>query len=298
MNIDNIITFLTIVDTNSFTKSAEYLFCSQAAISQRIKKLENNLGCKVFERNNNQFKLTPEGELFLPYARKITYTLEEAREDIFLKRTIGSQTIPIASSNTPGTYILPQILYSFHDKYTNVNIVNQVEYTKDVLKDIQAKKYNIGFVSQPSNPSYEDLKFIKIKEDPICLVVSIDHPWSKVDSIDLQAVTTERLLVSNPESSIITYIESIGNFKLDANMIRVTGHLEALKQGAIENRGYAILSEFTVQKELKYGLLKKIPLRNISLPSREIYLVQHKEHLLSLAEEMFIRFIKTEMHNL
>ena len=62
--------FLAVAETRSFTKAAEHVGRTQSAISQQISKLENLLGKSLLVRGR-AFALTPEGDIFLSYARQI-----------------------------------------------------------------------------------------------------------------------------------------------------------------------------------------------------------------------------------
>ena len=70
MNIDEILTFLVIQETGSISKAAEKLFVSQAAVSQRLRMLENEVGASLFtrQRGYKNTALTEKGKLFVPIA--------------------------------------------------------------------------------------------------------------------------------------------------------------------------------------------------------------------------------------
>lgn len=66
MEIRNIITFVRIVEYNNFTKAAESLGYSQAAVTAQIKSLEKELGVPLFDRIGRSIALTEKGKTFLP----------------------------------------------------------------------------------------------------------------------------------------------------------------------------------------------------------------------------------------
>ena len=73
--------FVAVVDCNSFTEAAEKCFISQSAISQQINALEEDLGVKLFKRENRKFTLTPAGEYFYREAKVIEHKLDEIRRE-------------------------------------------------------------------------------------------------------------------------------------------------------------------------------------------------------------------------
>lgn len=75
-------TFLKVVEVGSFFKAAEQLFVTQAAVSRRIKVLENDLGSILFVRNKAGAILTASGRRFAKHAAKLVHTLEQARHEV------------------------------------------------------------------------------------------------------------------------------------------------------------------------------------------------------------------------
>ncbi len=292
MNFDLIETFLKIVDNNSFTKTANELYCSQAAISLRVKKLEESINHKLFVRNNNTFELSKEGEVFVPYARKLLRTMESANAAL-TSLQISDQNLDVTSSNTPGTYMLPRVFFKFQERYQKVNIVNHVQYRKSVIKDLEKNIYKIGFISTPSISNNSSLVYHKIADDPVCIVVSPTHPLALTTDLDPSELLNHKIFVSNPDSKAVAMIENIANIKIPISKVHVSGHLEAIKKDILENGGYALLSECAVETELKYGMLKKLDINN--LPHRVLYLVHKTDYTLTNAESILVEFAKESL---
>jgi DNA-binding transcriptional LysR family regulator len=82
MDIDQARTFLEIVRCGSLVAAAERLFVSQTAISARVQRLEQQLGCQLFVRSRNGANLTSDGEAFVSYANQLVQTWEAARRDL------------------------------------------------------------------------------------------------------------------------------------------------------------------------------------------------------------------------
>ncbi|WP_437883239.1 LysR family transcriptional regulator [Pseudomonas sp. LRF_L74] len=82
MDLDSIKTFLDIARYGSFVSAAERLCVTQTAVSARIQKLENLLGCQLFVRNRGGCRLTVDGERFVVHATQLLQTWEAARRDL------------------------------------------------------------------------------------------------------------------------------------------------------------------------------------------------------------------------
>lgn len=298
MNIETLKTFLILAENNNFTKTSEALFCTQAAVSLRIKNLESYYGAKLFSRDNKDVKLTEAGKELLPYAKKIIDISNEAKLKISLLNDLKEQKIHLLCSSTPGTYILPEIIYKFNQKFPYISILNDVKYTKDVIENIKNNTSSFALISQPEFFDTEDLTCEAIGEDPVVLFVGKNHPWKDRKSISIAELKNSKFLISNPKTSIIKYIENLGNFKFNKENIFTIGNIEAIKQGVISNIGVSVLSYHSIKNEVNYGLVKIIPFKENIEMNRKIYLIKNKDYKYSTSEEVFIDFLKDSLRKL
>lgn len=298
MNIETLKTFLILAENNNFTKTSEALFCTQAAVSLRIKNLESYYGAKLFSRDNKDVKLTEAGKELLPYAKKIIDISNEAKLKISLLNDLKEQKIHLLCSSTPGTYILPEIIYKFNQKFPYISILNDVKYTKDVIENIKNNTSSFALISQPEFFDTEDLTCEAIGQDPIVLFVGKEHPWKDKKSISITDLKNSNFLISNPKTSIIKYIENLGNFKFKKENIFTIGNIEAIKQGVISNIGVSVLSYYSIKNEINYGLVNVIPFKENIEMNRKIYLIKNKDYKYSTSEEVFIDFLKDSLRKL
>lgn len=113
MDIDILKTFLEVRNTRHFGKAADNLYITQAAVSARIKQLEDSLGVRVFIRTRNNIQLTAEGERLVPYAESMLVAWSRARQDVSIK---PQQTHQISIGTTAGiwNYVLQRRLAVLH----------------------------------------------------------------------------------------------------------------------------------------------------------------------------------------
>lgn len=87
MDIELLRTFLTVTQARHFGRAADNLFLTPAAVSARIRQLEQTLGVRLFHRTRGNIQMTSEGEQLLPHAQKLVAAWAEAQEDLALTRT-------------------------------------------------------------------------------------------------------------------------------------------------------------------------------------------------------------------
>src|SRR5271157_1642525 len=109
--------FCAVADTGSFSRGAEQCHVSQPTLSQQIRKLEEELGARLFDRLGRSVRLTEPGKTFLPRARAVLRELEAARGDVAEHKEAGGGSLRLGVIPTVAPYLLPTQLCSFARKF-------------------------------------------------------------------------------------------------------------------------------------------------------------------------------------
>lgn len=124
--------FLAVVETGSFTKAAKRVFVTQPTLSAGIKKLEGDLGSKLFDRTSKRVFLTESGTRFVPHAKSILYQLNLAEADI--KSTGHSQVLRLGTLMTIPTRVISNILAAFTRETTGL-VIELFEGTEQEIQN-------------------------------------------------------------------------------------------------------------------------------------------------------------------
>jgi len=109
--------FAALARTGSFTLAAKELFLSQSAVSHSMKALENDVGCRLFDRVGKKVLLTQAGEALLHHADKILQEMGAARAGLQQLGKWGVGRLRIGASPTACQYILPAVLREFKESF-------------------------------------------------------------------------------------------------------------------------------------------------------------------------------------
>lgn len=112
--------FVTIAETGSFSRAARLLYRTPAALSMQIKRLEETLERPLFLREARQVRLTPEGEMLLPYGRRLLMLNQEAVAQFLAPRLEGR--VRLGTPDDVGTRILPHLLSQFARSHPGVQV--------------------------------------------------------------------------------------------------------------------------------------------------------------------------------
>lgn len=297
MKIENLEAFVTIAELRSFTQAADACFCTQATMSQRLKNLENHYKTSLFDRIGRNIELTEAGKRLLPYCQSALKAIQLSKVELEAINGLSSGNLMLCSSNTPGIYLLPQVLAKFHCKYPGVEIESRIKYAKDVLQELSFDgDAELGLVSQPVVIDDKKLHFEPILKDKLTVIISPNHEkathWKNNGRVCLKELLKNNLLVSNRKSSIVQNLEQTSEENISFNTTIVLGSMEAVKRSVMLNAGVAIVSEFLVEHEVSEGRLYSFDIDGVKM-LRNVMLVYRKNCSLSPSAKAFINTLKS-----
>jgi DNA-binding transcriptional LysR family regulator len=135
LDIDLLRSFAAVADTRSFTAAAELVARTQSAVSVQIKRLEEIVGRRVFERTSRSLALTPEGETLLGYARRILELNDESVRRIIEPPVAGEIRLGITEYLVPNE--LPQILARFAAAYPGVRLEVRMGLSRALREELE-----------------------------------------------------------------------------------------------------------------------------------------------------------------
>lgn len=144
-DLDLLRTFVEIADNGNFTRAAERVGRSQPTVSLQMKKLEQGLGRRVFERESGgtggQRHLTTEGEILLNYARQVLHLCDEARARIMEPEVEG--LVRLGTPEDFATSHLPEILARFARAHPRVALSVNCDFTVNLLSGFSRGEYDL-----------------------------------------------------------------------------------------------------------------------------------------------------------
>lgn len=145
MNVDEIETFLAVIEYGSISKAADYMYIGNGTASTRIMNLEKKLGVSLLERKKGVRKtlLTTEGELFLPIAQQWSALWADAKK---LKELQDYKELKICASDLISSFLLKDVYKTFINKNKDIFLTLQTEHATEIHQQIETQKMDLGFV--------------------------------------------------------------------------------------------------------------------------------------------------------
>ena len=141
--IEELKTFIAVVDKKSFTKAANFINISQPSVSSHISILEKYFNTRLIERSNKQRNIlvTQTGKILYERAKQLLGFLEETKEELSSYHNSISGTLKLGSSMTIGEFLLPSILGDFIKEFPKIKLEVTIENTKHIYDKF--KNYDI-----------------------------------------------------------------------------------------------------------------------------------------------------------
>ena len=142
LDLDAVRAFLRIAELESFTRAAEAMGPTQAAVSLKLKRLEDRLGCRLFERTPRYVQLSPRGAAFLDHARDLL----EAHDRALASLTRGRQRIAIGISDHVAGPELPALIARMNAQDPQLAIEIRIGSSGDLLQGFDRRELDTVIV--------------------------------------------------------------------------------------------------------------------------------------------------------
>ena len=189
--------FLAVAEHRSFTRAAASLYVSQPALSQQIKQLEESLEMTLFDRSGRQVKLTHAGEVYAGYAHKALQDLEEGRRALHDVQNLSRGALRIAITPTFTTYLIGPLIKVFHNLYPNITLSIQEMSQEQMEKQLLDDEFDVGIAFAEVHSAEIGTQTLLV--ETLALVVNKDHPLARHQTIDLQTLSEQSLVLLSHE---------------------------------------------------------------------------------------------------
>ncbi len=290
MDLFQLEVFLTVAREGSFSRAAEKLYRTQPAVSQAIRKLENELGEPLFDRSSRDGNLTDAGRVLQEYAQKLLNLRSEAASALHDLRDMRSGRLALAANEYTTLYLLP-VLSEFRRRYPLVKATVQRSLASRIPQGILEHTFELGVTS--FNPADPLLRSIVVYHDELAFIVYPRHPLAAAKQVSIRELGVESFVAHNvPSPFRLKVIEAFKRHRAPLNMDTELPTIDAIKKFVMLENGVALVPALTVENELARGELVRIPVRDLRL-ERKLRIVYRRNAKLSHAGRTFLKIAET-----
>jgi DNA-binding transcriptional LysR family regulator len=286
MDLFQLETFLAVAQTGSFSGAAKVVHRTQPAVSQVIRKLEEDLGEPLFDRSSRDGRLTDAGKVLQEYAQKMLNLRREARASLQELRQFQRGTLVLAANEFTSLYLL-RVLEEFRRFSPMIKVAVQRALASGIAAQVADHTVELGVLS--FRPEDSLLQSIVVYRDELVLVVPPAHPLAGARSVSIRQLGAESFVAHNVVSPYrLKVLEAFKRHKTPLNMDVEMPTIESIKRFVAAGNGVALVPLISVEPELGRGELVSIPVQELKL-ERKLRIVYRKGGQLSHAARAFLK---------
>jgi LysR family carnitine catabolism transcriptional activator len=283
--------FVALEESRHFTRAAERCHTSQPAFSAMIRKLEDAVGTRLFERDTRNVTLTPEGELFSEVARSLIADIESAFDDMadYVARKRGR--VAIAALPSLAARALPAVIAEYRRLYPGVAVTLHDALSDGCLSLLRQRKADLVLTAPGAN--FTEFESRVLVSDPFYLVCRTDHPLAGKRRIATSDLAGQEIVHLAKSSSVRQYVDILLRDVQTAHSGFEVEHLATVAGLVGQGLGVSLVPELTLFQ------FRQLDLAAIPLASqdqvRPILVVKRRDETLSIAAQGMLELIERQI---
>ena len=249
--------FAEAADAGSFTRAADTLHVTPAAVSFQIKQLEDMTGFALFERLGKRAALTEAGQSLLGYARLVLQALTDADQALMALRGVIGGRVTLGAVST-AKYIVPHVLARFQAAAPGVTINLKFGNRQVIAQALDRGEIDLAIMGQPDDNS--DVMATPFAAHPSVIITAPDHRLLAAPSLRMADLAGEPMIAREDGSGTRRLMEqACGAAGVSLQIGMTTDSNETIKQAVMAGMGIAVISRHTIGLELALGLVRLLP---------------------------------------
>lgn len=275
MNLRELQYLVAIDDERHFNKAAQRCFVSQPTLSGQLKKLEDELGVLLVERNNRQVAMTEAGKAVAEQARKVLMASHDIREIAQSYKDPLAGDLHVGLIPTVAPYLLPVIMHDIKLQFPALKLWLHEYQTAFLLEKLRKGELDVLILALMDTPG--DFSDQLLYREPFQLAVPVNHPLSKKKAVTLaDLVEQEVLLLDDGHCMRGQALDICFRAGATENVSYHATSLETLRHMVGEGMGITLMPELAVPvRQAKQEGVRYVPFEDPK-PNRRIGLLYRK----------------------
>lgn len=286
MNLRDLQYLVALAEHRHFGKASEVCFVSQPTLSAQIKKLEEELGVQLLERNNKQVLITPIGESLIAQAHIILHESHKLRELAKLARDPFAGQFKLGMIPTVGPYLLPHILPLFKQKLPRLELRLYEDKTERIIEQLQQGKLDAGILALPIEN--KNLIQRELFREHFYVALPKNHPLSHKKVVKLKDLNNENLLLLEEGHCLADQVVEICNtVKIKSQEDYRATSLEMLRHMVAIGAGLTLIPALTTTSQ------SMVHVKSLAAPtpSRVVGMIWRKQQAKQACCEIMVKLI-------
>ena len=286
MELSELRVFLTVAAERSFSRAAMKLHRTQPAVSQAVRRLEDSVGERLFDRATKDASLTDAGRLLRDYAERLLRLSEEAEIAV---RDLRRGRVLIGANEASVHAVLP-LITRFRSAHPLVHVDVRRIPARQIGAEVAQGSLDFGVLTfQPAEPR---LGSIVLGQDELVMLVHPTHPLAHSKEVTLSECARQTVIAHNDPSHVRDRVLRLfEQHHIPANILISLPSLEGIKRAVAMQMGVALLPRRCAESEIARSELVALAMPEIRL-RRQVRLVYRKAGERSHASAAFLALVE------
>lgn len=287
-------TFIAIVELGSFSQAALRMHVSQPSVTARVQRLEERLRTQLLKRTTRTVEPTKDGLRLYEKATVALAGLQKIFKEFDRSADRGGHRVTVAATPMISATTLPRIIHAYKQSYPDVRVkLLDLQY-REVVDQVRSGGADLAVIAFDGDSA--KLRFQKLADEELLLVVPAGHPLASKREVTLEAVMQYPLLILDRYTSLLATIEDECRKRgLPVKSLNEATQLTTLLGMIDAGNGITFLPRSMAQA---YARQTRATLRVTDLRlTRQYGIVVPKKAGLSSAAQSFVKYLQQEYAN-
>jgi DNA-binding transcriptional LysR family regulator len=264
MQVLNLKVFCDLVDTSSFSASAQRNGITQSAVSQQIKSLEEKFGVTFFERGKKNFSITPEGQVFYDAALRMMDVFNGIEGELRAVRNEVGGKLRLSTVYSLGLHELPPLIKDYKGRFPEVELLLHYRRASEVYQEVADDRADLGLVAYPK--PRRGLVVETFAKDKMVLICPPSHPLAARAQVRMVELEGQSFIAFEPDVPTRKAVDQLlREHGITVQPAMELDNIETVKRAVEIESGIAIVPHNSVVAELAAGQLKAVELRGTTV---------------------------------
>jgi len=289
MTLSELKFIVAVAKEKNFRRAADKCFVSQPALSLAVKKLEEELNVKIFERSRTEVKVTPVGQKIINQAIVVLDEANKLKDISSVGQEQLKSPLKVGLIYSVAPYLLPLIIPVLRKKTPEMPLDVEENITKNLESSLKSGLIEAAVIALPFDiPGTE---CIPLYDEEFNVVVPSNHAWAKKKEIIAKDLSSEKVLLLNNEHCFSKQVvEACPELSKKSEVLQGNS-LETIRNMVASNLGISVLPKTATAINYNNPLVKIIPFKN-PVPFRRIAIAYRKSTVRMEAIEKFVLALK------
>jgi DNA-binding transcriptional LysR family regulator len=275
MDLTTLRIFLAVAEERSFSRAAAKVHRTQPAVSQAVRRLEDDLGEELFDRSSKNGTLTDAGRVLQNYGQRLVRLAEETESAMRELRDLRRGRVLIGANEAAVHTLLP-LMARFRQKVPDIAVDVRRVPARQIALEVQQGSLDFGALT--FRPAETGLLEVVVGTDELVLLLHPSHRLAKKRQVTMEEVASEPVVAHNdPSPARERVLRLFEQHHIALNMVIALPSLDGIKRAVELKLGVALLPRFSAVTEIASGRLVAVPVAGISR-KRQVVLICRKAH--------------------